>query len=578
MKPTMEKPVVEPTPTIATLSEHKFFVPAYQRGYRWTPEEVRDLLDDIRHFAERAPSDADEFYCLQPLVVRWMEDSGEWEVIDGQQRLTTIYLIARYINEIWCVRTKDRVFSLRYQSRAGTEKFLNDLAVGENGTVAFNTENIEFAHISKAYAAIHLWATTLGDSLNQAAFVDALRHRVRVTWYEPLGTGSVQIFTRINSGKIPLTNAELIRGLFLKSSNFVQPTGQPHENELARLRQMEMAGEWDRIEASLHEDQFWLFLTDKDDPAETRIDLIFRLLTGEDVKDSYALFRVYAKDFSGGVNGEAIQKKWDEVKACYQQLQDWYQDWELYHLIGYLIATGTPLNKLWAESREIRKSKFRANVRALITASIPSTLDGLVYGAPRIRNVLLLHNMLTALKSKDRHFRFPINRFKGENWDVEHIHSVAEEQPESERHQREWLDVALEHIKDAALKNEIEAFKHTPTGTQTGFDSLYLKVLKHFSEKGEVDSTNDVSNLVLLDSSTNRGYKNAVFPVKRATIIQREREGKFIPIATKNAFMKYYSKSIDAFTFWSESDRQAYHEDIQITLAPYLKKEEGQAI
>ena len=57
-----------------------FYVPSYQRGYRWGEDEVIRLLDDIYQNGRNA-------YCLQPIVVR--RKSGSFELIDGQQRLTT---------------------------------------------------------------------------------------------------------------------------------------------------------------------------------------------------------------------------------------------------------------------------------------------------------------------------------------------------------------------------------------------------------------------------------------------------------------------------------------------------------
>jgi uncharacterized protein with ParB-like and HNH nuclease domain len=77
------------------LSEH-FYVPKYQRGYRWTKKQVEDLLNDIDRFT---PSNEckDTWYCLQPLVVKKDEDKG-WLLIDGQQRLTTIKLILLHLN------------------------------------------------------------------------------------------------------------------------------------------------------------------------------------------------------------------------------------------------------------------------------------------------------------------------------------------------------------------------------------------------------------------------------------------------------------------------------------------------
>ena len=572
----MKTEIENRTPSVETLSQRRFFVPSYQRGYRWTPDEVRELLEDIRQFSERESRDAEEFYCLQPLVVRRM-DSGQWEVIDGQQRLTTIYLITRYINEMWRGRDKDPVLALHYGSRERTQEFLKILAVKEDGSVDFNDENIDFAHISKAYQTIGEWVKSREGRLDKDQFMSAFRRRVRVIWYEPSGSEGVRIFTRINRGKIPLTNAELIRGLFLKSSNFVELGASSEETGFARLRQMEISGEWDRIEAALHDDKFWYFLTGPSDPAETRIDLVFRLLTGIVDDDSYALFREYAQSFPNEPDVRAVLNEWDQVKGCYQQLQDWYLDWDLYHLIGYLIETGTPLKTLWDESKGVRKSEFKAGLKNRIQASLPKqSLDSLKYGQGGVRDVLLLHNILTTLESRERHFRFPFSRYKNQKWDVEHIHSVAEQPPESKLHQQEWLSDAAVHLRDEKLKEEVAKFLKNPGWVESEFEALYQKVLKSFSENGELENINDLSNLALLDSGTNRGYGNAVFPAKRAKIIQREREGMFIPIATKNAFLKYYSKSVQEFTFWSEADRQAYFEAIQSTLESFFTGKKGQ--
>lgn len=566
----------ERLPSVETLSHRSFFVPSYQRGYRWTPDEVRELLEDLRGFAESTSAGgAEEFYCLQPLVVRHM-DSGKWEVIDGQQRLTTVYLITRYINEMWRGRDKDAVLSLHYESRERTGEFLEGLRVKDDGTVDFNDENIDFAHISKAYQTIGEWVTSLGRELDKDQFMSAFRRRVRVIWYEPSGFDGVRIFTRINRGKIPLTNAELIRGLFLKSSNFFGANASSDEVEFARLRQMEIGGEWDRIEAALHDDSFWYFLTGPDDPAVTRIDLIFRLLTGIENDDGYALFRAYAGAFPREAEVNAAFGQWEKVKGCFQRLQDWFLDWELYHLIGYLIETGTPQGDLWNESLSIRKSEFRYGLHERIRKSLPDgLLEALQYGHSSVRRVLLLHNVLTTLESRERHFRFPFNRYKSQKWDVEHIHSVVERPPESGQHQREWLSDSARFIQDEKLSKEVEQFVEGAVWAEQDFEELYLKVLRNFSENGEVESINDLSNLALLDRGTNRGYGNAVFPAKRATIIERERDGVFVPIATKNAFLKYYSSAVQEFTFWSESDRQAYFEAIQDSLDSFLNKEKG---
>jgi uncharacterized protein with ParB-like and HNH nuclease domain len=68
---------------ISKLSEEKFFIPSYQRGYRWTEQQVNDLLDDIDSFTPKEVLNTNEktWYCLQPVVVK--ARNNQWEVIDG---------------------------------------------------------------------------------------------------------------------------------------------------------------------------------------------------------------------------------------------------------------------------------------------------------------------------------------------------------------------------------------------------------------------------------------------------------------------------------------------------------------
>lgn len=58
--------------TLNELSQYSFYIPAYQRGYRWTEQEVKDLLNDITEFMPReiVGSDDRTWYCLQPVVVK----------------------------------------------------------------------------------------------------------------------------------------------------------------------------------------------------------------------------------------------------------------------------------------------------------------------------------------------------------------------------------------------------------------------------------------------------------------------------------------------------------------------------
>ena len=119
-----------------------FFIHSYQRKYRWGKDEVLRLLEDI----EKSDS---KFYCLQPLVVKKQDD--EYELIDGQQRLTTLYLVYLCMSEITGGYHKNENFTIDYKIREKSKEFL------ENIDISRENENIDFYYLSNAYKTIKEW-------------------------------------------------------------------------------------------------------------------------------------------------------------------------------------------------------------------------------------------------------------------------------------------------------------------------------------------------------------------------------------------------------------------------------------
>ena len=108
--------IILETKFVADISG-SFYIPSYQRGYRWSETEVVRLLDDIYQNGKKN-------YCLQPVVVRKKED--QYELIDGQQRLTTLYLIYKYMKNVNPF-FNEPAFTLSYQTRDQSEEFLKTL-------------------------------------------------------------------------------------------------------------------------------------------------------------------------------------------------------------------------------------------------------------------------------------------------------------------------------------------------------------------------------------------------------------------------------------------------------------------
>ena len=290
--------------TINELQQFSFYIPSYQRGYRWSKNEVKDLLNDISEFTPRLVDDTDEktWYCLQPIVTK-KKENGQFEVIDGQQRLTTIYLILHFMNSR--LREPEKTFDLDYETRENSTLFLQDLT-----RETYNDSNIDFYHISNAYETVCDWFNKPNFNIND--FESKFKFNSKVIWYESSEEDPIEIFTRINIGKIPLTNAELIKALFLNSANF-----DKKKNDKIRLKQLEISSEWDYIEQSLQNNRFWYFLNGNN-ITTNRIEFIFDLMNDEkDYTDNYSTFRFFNKKFIKK-DQKTIENNWLEIKKYFQ--------------------------------------------------------------------------------------------------------------------------------------------------------------------------------------------------------------------------------------------------------------------
>ncbi|WP_264558993.1 DUF262 domain-containing protein [Flavobacterium sp. N2270] len=565
---------------ITELLNKNFYVPSYQRGYRWTKKEVKALLDDIlQFFLESQDRSSEAFYCLQPLVVTNSE--GKWVLVDGQQRLTTIYLILRYLKAGMEFLGK-QTYSITYETRIDSEEFLKTMDREKR------YENIDYFHMSEAYDAIEQWFGEHDGSYKNAILNTLLNDRaigknVKIIWYEISEKDEVDIFTRINMGKIPLTNAELIKALFLSKDNLNLP-----DIEQFYLKQIEIASEWDKIENTLQDDNFWYFIHDNETKYDTRIEFIFDLIKDKKTfHDDYYTFVKYQEELIDKKNSPKI---WLSVKEYFMKLEEWYTDRTLYHLIGFLITTGTKVNELFDKSLELSKIEFKNLLYKKIKAKFKGVeLDELVYGDGHIKNILLLFNIETMLQNIKSNSRFPFDEYKKENWDIEHISSVMSDIP-SLKQSKNWLHNILEYFTG----NTVLDFVQTDTDeanemvksvkkllindnyTLEEFTKVYNKVISYFKEDYQTKSdsntsfTNTISNLTLLDSHTNRSYKNAVFPVKRKRILNNDMDGYFVPLCTKNVFLKCYSEKLDGMLFWQKSDANNYLENIKKTLKVYF--------
>ena len=574
--------------SIAELQDLAFFIPDYQRGYRWTRQQVEDLLNDILEFSQKENAG---IYCLQPLVVvrkssdeqlldkiRQADDlsevkrllNGQWEVVDGQQRLTTIRLILELLQ-------LPRFYDIEYATRKESAKFLNEIADPTNTEEA--KDNIDYHHISQAVIVIREWL----EKKNTEKFLSVLLKQVKFIWYETQEENPKEVFTRLNIGKISLTNAELVKALLLNKSNF----DSADDNKI-RLWQQEIAMEWDVMEYALQSSEFWLFLNEPGYDCPTRIDFIFDMICHSDLllckddsekeaTDDYKTFRYFyhylsAQKQNGIPPSQAAHTIWEKVKEIFQTLQEWFDDKELYHYIGFLICMGKRVDTIYNQwTRHTVKSAF---IEKYLMPEIKHCLRGTdientyyevntddkqkINGGSKTncRPILLLHNLQTVINQNrvltDNNkyddgvfYKFPFHLYKSEGWDVEHIDSNTENKLNNIQAQCEWLLNAYFGLQDKAyqeLRKQIQDFFSQYTGKvyeQSDVPDKQAKRNKQFeSLRNEIDAINSsmrlsqseknrIWNFTLLDSSTNRSYGNAIFPAKRRVIIGKDQGRKF---------------------------------------------------
>ena len=558
----MEKDIVLESRLVGTI-KGDFFVPSYQRGYRWGKTEVVRLLDDIYS------CDGNSYY-LQPVVVR--KNGDKYELIDGQQRLTTIYLIYRYMNNASGGFIDEPQFSLYYETRKKSASFLQSV------DMARKEENIDFWFICNAYDSIKQWFEAKEKKSVLTNINKYFDEKVKIIWYEVNDSddAAISLFARLNIGKIPLTSAELVKAMFFSRDTKLG---------IDKNMQKEIALQWDNIEKELHENDFWYFLTNQSIASyQTRIDLVLDLIAGKK-KNSRENYYTFFK-FDEMRQKKPVREIWRKIQKTFLLLKDWFENHELYHKIGYIIASKElTLSEVYNLSLNKTKAEFIAALDASIRNSMEGVHSELTYenaaDQKKIKKLLLLFNVESVRQNGEHSQWFPFDKFKFSNdgrvaWSLEHIHAQQSEGLKDKKAWKEWLRLHIPSVEAVDRKQEslIEEMKSAFSKSnlqRKDFEKIQQKVVQVLSVKGNTEYIHSISNLSLLRASDNVALNNSAFDVKRNVIIKMDIEGQYIPFCTRMVFLKYYTPSAgNQLHFWGESDRKAYIDAINRVLGKYL--------
>lgn len=580
----------------------KFTIEAYQRGYRWGKDEVEYLLEDISEIPDG------QKYCLQPVVVKNVNDT--YELIDGQQRLTTLYLIMKYLNAYVDIK-----FSIEYATRKsenghiGSKELLETI---DKIDLSLPSNNIDELFIKKSYGIVKTWFN--GEKSKMMSFANKLQNYVTIIWYEvDDDEDSVNIFTRLNIGKINLTNAELVKALFLsrgKKDSEGRYAGNPYGIE--EKKQHEIALGWDLMEKDLHNEKFWTFITnEKSDHYPIRMELLFDMIEMKPSDESN--FYTFNRFYERFKNSDNRYETWELIERYMQQLKEWYHSFDLFHHIGFLVATGTSVKSLldiaMSTDNPIKKSDFKLRVLDMIREKMVFTVGDKDFGeeidyselnyedhSKFIQYVLLLFNIETIRQKGDENVRFPFYRYKNEGtWSLEHIHAQNSESLKTNQEWKEWLEIHKKSLEGLEVysddKKQIEEVidkmntvithineKGYKGSIRNEFNAVAPAVINILSDGDDKSQMHTLSNMALLTVGENAALNNSTFDVKRMKIIAMDKAGEYIPVCTRNVFMKYYSSSDTKLHFWSEEDRKGYISAMNNVLYDYKEKNSNKEI
>lgn len=561
---------------------YQYFIPNYQRGYRWTQLEVETLLHDIEE------ASAEKKHCLQPLVLKKLKEN-KYTVIDGQQRLTTISIILAWCNQEAGDKEDENEPprpGIEYETRKRSIDFLNDISsiykkyAQKNDDALNPNNNVDFWNIYQAYATCTKYKgkeiTIRENLLNHCSFILYIAGKDEIEH---------EIFKRLNSGKIALTNAELTKALLLHD--------RPYKEQL------EMALKWDEMMHFFENDDFWYFICPNPEDEkykQTRLDFLIELVTGTESGtegDRYASFRtLYEQTRQNGQKDEqgkqgSLKEAWNNMIKYYHIVRYWYEDTpqrnkktlSFYHLVGFIIHDKIKeVKELLTEFANGTKNFFRENCLTLIRNELSigsedelkTKISELSYGKDNgdISSLLLLMNVATLEFNAGENSRYPFASHVREKWSLEHIHARQEEA---------CIERLVQYKKLLGLDLEgANGLQEGHIEDKQKLNDEYNRILDFFEKKykgGVFNYETSFGNLALLPKNFNSHLNNKGYQEKRELIAKacvQTDENAILPICTRYAFFKFYSPGDDSNIVWDGKNASDYTEKAIDLISKYL--------
>lgn len=564
-------------------------IPEYQRGYKWTAENIIQLLEDLKNFKKE---DDDSFYCLQNITVIKAIQKQEGQthcfmnVIDGQQRLTTLFILIAYIQRNFSEKIITSSNILNYSVRETSNTFLKEEIL--NGKLWKDDIKPELAQSKDQYymmsvaSAIHKWFQN--NELTPEKILDDL-----VLMVNEVEQGQEEtIFASLNGGKVDLDGADLLRAILItRAAKQKYPSIDTTISSREKVNEFrvklgveldEMGKWWSQKKVKDYFEQLMPNRISKNHSFKYRqypIDLLYYAFYEayrdklQTVKENEDLdLRMFENGIDmNGKSGDDHLELYTEIKEFHLTLMDWYNHDEIYNLIGYLMynykSAKISFELLWktweaSDSKDDFILKLKQLIKEQIALTFSDDKENNDETLSNLRNAILdtnfnwydhsftlkllpLIDILPIEKTIKNKSRFVTSRIE-----PEYFRRIGEEDKEHVRSQTPKLN---EKLTEEEKNNLIEDNKI---------------------------GLNSIGNIVLLHEGVNRSYQNDPHNKKMDRIVSEFlihnwyiRPHTFDVFTSKLNNLENngeYSQNL----YWSDDDILRTVNDIETRMAKYL--------
>lgn len=550
------------------LKQIYYNIPDYQRGYEWGENNVRLLLEDLKKFLDKIyVSDTDKFlddklfYCLQHITIISKDNGEYYNVVDGQQRLTTIAIILAYFGKADLLKGK-----LKYSSREDTGEFLNNeiftRKYWEQNDKEEDVKHKDEFYIRAAANMVQTWDKEQTWNSNQRKrYIEILLNRTKLIVNVVSGNEEM-IFANINGAKAELDGADLLRAVQIthSSKEKYEITHSDNSNEVNEYR-VKMGMLLDEINNWCGQKDVRTFLGRflKDDSFDKSgfneklypINYLYRMMyemhPDNNMPFEFRFFE-YGLDIKGNGVGDDNWEMYIELKRIYGFVRDWYESDEIYHYLSYLFSNFkskvnfVAIYKTWENSKgklsfitELKKeiSKYILEIyssdgenneepaKEKLKNDLANLSFSWYHNKESLVKILILLDVIYSCKSK---YRLPINYFVSKGEDIEHIGCQTPNE-EDLNNREKWLEYIkkLNDYKFDIDKGRLDEWWEKLLKEQEVIDDVTSNIIDELNSYG----LNSIGNLVLLHSSQNRSYRNASFNTKKSIIIEDYYNNKY---------------------------------------------------